>query len=149
MKRNLLLLSITLIAAFAFGQSTDAPAPPTDAPAPPLSGTTEAPTNPSSARYEENVRPLSGVQEFDLGYRTDRMNVLTPSFTFSEGYGTNPGLSTGSQGGHDLGFYYDHWRRFADEERVTPDDSSRCRMEASRNLAVTTTVKTHKFTHSN
>jgi hypothetical protein len=88
MKKQLVLASVLLIAACGFGQTAD----PQSVPAGPVE-TENASTAP---RYEENVRPLSGVQNYDLGYRADRFNLLTPSFAFSEAYGTNPGLSFGT-----------------------------------------------------
>jgi hypothetical protein len=90
MKKHILLTMVVLIGAWGFGQTPDPQAVPAG-PVEVSDGTNSAP------RYEENVRPLSGVQSYDLGIRTDRLNVLTPSFTLSESYGTNPGLLFGSQ----------------------------------------------------
>jgi hypothetical protein len=87
MKKYLLLMSIVLVAVGGVAQ--------TEVPEPPVPTSTETAAS-SAPRYEDNVRPLSGVQNFDLGNRADRMNVLTPSFTLSESYGTNPGLTFGA-----------------------------------------------------
>lgn len=90
MKSFLLLLSVLVGAATCVAQSTEPPAPAA------TGVNTEDSTPPP--RYEDNVRPLSGVQNFDVGTRTDRMNILVPAFTMSGSYGTNPGYSFGPQG---------------------------------------------------
>lgn len=75
-KKIALLASAMLIAIPAVAQSTPTPA-------------VEPPAAPA---YQDNVRPLSGVQEFDVGTRSEHMNALRSTFLFSEAYGTNPGL---------------------------------------------------------
>lgn len=90
MKSYFLLLTTVLIAATVVAQNAEPPV----APAIGVEDTAPAPAR----RYEDNVRPLSGVQNFDLGGRVDRMNVLIPAFTMSGSYGTNPANQTGSQG---------------------------------------------------
>jgi hypothetical protein len=90
MKTSLLLFSVLLGAVNCLGQATEPPPPA-------ATGVQVADTNPLP-RYEDNVRPLSGVQNFDVGTRTEYMNVLIPAFTFSGSYGTNPGLQSGTQG---------------------------------------------------
>lgn len=91
MKNFLIISLLAFFASLAFGQSNEVPAPP------PSGGATVAENAPPSPAYEENVRPLSGVQSFDLGIRTDHLNMVSPTFTFSETYGTNPGLTNGPQ----------------------------------------------------
>lgn len=90
MKTFLLMLSVVLGVVSCLAQSTEPPAPA-------VAGVNDADNTPPP-RYEDNVRPLSGVQNFDVGTRTDRINVLVPALTMSGSYGTNPGYSYGSQG---------------------------------------------------
>lgn len=91
MKKYLLIFAILGLGLTAFGQTQQPPTPPITAnvdlgePVPP-------------PRYEDNVRPLSGIQNFDVGTRTELMNQFIPSFDFSTGYGTNPGLNYGIPG---------------------------------------------------
>lgn len=79
MKTKAFLLSVVMTSAFALAQSTQPPSTAVEAEA-------------SAPRFEDNVRPLSGVQDFDLGTPTERLNTLTPALSISEAYGTNPGL---------------------------------------------------------
>lgn len=90
MKTLLLLFSVLLGAVNCLAQATEPPPPA-------ATGLQDTETTPPP-RYEDNVRPLSGVQNYDVGTRTDHMNVLIPAFTFSGSYGTNPGLQAGTQG---------------------------------------------------
>lgn len=98
MKKLVLALSIILLSSPMLAQSTQPLAQSTQPPAPPLTGTVDDTDTAPPPRYEENVRPLSGVQDFDLGNRTELFNLLTPTFNFSQAYGTNPGLRTVTQG---------------------------------------------------
>lgn len=79
MKTKVFLLSFVLTSAFAVAQSTQPPSTAVEAEAP-------------IPRFEDNIRPLSGVQDYDLGTRTEKLNTLSPSLSISESYGTNPGL---------------------------------------------------------
>lgn len=91
MKKITLAISILLFAAATAAQN---PAP---VPAPPLSGTLDTDSTPTP-RYQDNVRPLGGVQNFDLGDRTDLFNLLSPALDISQSYGTNPGMRMGPNG---------------------------------------------------
>lgn len=91
MRKLVLAFSSILLVSVAFAQSTTPPAPP-------LSGTVNTAETTPPPRYEDNVRPLGGVQNFDLGSRTELFNLLTTAFDFSQSYGTNPGLQTGTGG---------------------------------------------------
>lgn len=87
MRKLALALSSILLVSASFAQSI----PP---PAPPVAGSLDTSEPAPPPRYEDNVRPLGGVQNYDLGNRTDLFNLLTPTFDFSQSYGTNPGLQT-------------------------------------------------------
>mgnify|MGYP005813899583 CR=1 FL=1 len=89
MKELLLLFSVMFGAVNVLAQATEPPPPA-------ATGIQDEETAPP--RYEDNVRPLSGVQNYDLGTRTEYMNVLIPAFTFSGSYGTNPGYTYGPSG---------------------------------------------------
>lgn len=91
MKAFLLLCSLAICTINCLAQ-TDEP------PAPPLTGQEVAENSAPAPRYEDNVRPLSGVQNYDVGTRTEYMNMIVPAFTFSGSYGTNPGYSYGPSG---------------------------------------------------
>jgi hypothetical protein len=81
MKQIALITLFAVIATLAGAQSTQAP------PSPAVSGTAQ--DTPSTPTYEPSDRPLSGVQNQDIGISSESRNTLVPYFTMSTGWVSN------------------------------------------------------------
>ena len=73
----------------------------TQAPPPPVSGSLQ--DQPTTQTYEPSNRPLSGVQNQDIGTPSESRNTFVPSFSVSEGWDSNAHRITTTDSGTSSG----------------------------------------------